>query len=329
MPKKPGRATSVCSLIAPSRRQFLKDATAVAAGMMTSTVARGDASALLPAINLGEHQVTRFVVGSNPVYGYSHFNHQYDQHMLEWFTDDRIVKLLTDCEKAGINTWQASYSHSMDRQFPKIRGAGCRIQWICLAASWHFDESLPRTPDALIDGVVRCAEAAARHKPIAIAHHGWATDMLWREGKIDMIKTFIDKVHDLGCAAGISTHNPVILEALEEKGWSNDFYMASMHYLSRRPEEWKKEIGALPVGEVYISTDPPKMCASVRKVKKPCLVYKVLAAGRKCGSPKEVHESLEFAYKNIKPKDAAIVGLYPRYSDQITEDTRMVREILA
>lgn len=312
-----------------SRRDFLKGATAVAAGVFAAPLGQAENPTLLPAVPLGPHRVTRFIVGSNPVYGYSHFNRQYDQHMLEWFTDERIVQLLVDCEKAGISTWQASYNHSMDQQFPKIRGAGCKIQWICLAASWHFDERLPRTPDALLDGVMKCAEAAAQHKPIGIAHHGWATDLLWREGKIEMIKTFIDKVHDLGCAAGISTHNPVILEALEEKGWSNDFYMASLHYLSRRPEEWKKEIGALPVGETYLSTDPPRMCKAVRQVGKPCLVYKVLAAGRRCGSAKEVRQAFEFAFHNIKPTDAAIIGLYPRYSDQIREDVRMVREICA
>ncbi len=312
-----------------SRRKFLSGATVVAAGMMAGPVSKSEPLVGRPTIKLRDRQVSRLIVGSNPVYGYSHFNRQYDQHMLEWFTDERIVKLLLDCEKAGIDTWQASFSHSMDRQFPKIRGAGCRIQWICLAASWHFDESLPRTPDALLDGVIRCAQAAAKHSPIAIAHHGWATDLLWREGKIDLIRTFVNKVHDLGFAAGISTHNPAILEALDEKGWPCDFFMASLHYLSRRPEEWKKEIGVLPVGEGYIATDPPRMCAAVRRASKPCLVYKLLAAGRRCGSPKEIRDSFEFAYKNIKPVDAAIVGLYPRYSDQIAEDTQIVRQILA
>jgi hypothetical protein len=55
---------------------------------------------------------------------------------------------------------------------------------------------------------------------------------------------------------------------------------------------------------------------------------KLLAAGRKCGSPEEIRQSFEFAYRNIKPMDAAIVGMYPRYSDQISENTRMVSEIL-
>ena len=75
---------------------------------------------------LGPHRVTRLIVGSNPIYGYSHFNKQYDQHMLEWFTDERIVKLLLDCEKAGINTWQYSFNYDQKRQIPKIRAAGCK-----------------------------------------------------------------------------------------------------------------------------------------------------------------------------------------------------------
>jgi hypothetical protein len=71
------------------------------------------------------------------------------------------------------------------------------------------------------------------------------------------------------------------------------------------------------------------MCEAVRRVSRPCLVYKVLAAGRKCGSADEIQTAFEFAYKNIKPSDACIVGLYPRYSDQVSEDTRIVRTILA
>jgi hypothetical protein len=309
-----------------TRRDFLKGA--VTASLLASSRALGDTAPPLPMVALGTSRVTRLIGGSNPVYGYSHFNRQYDQHMTEWFTDDRIVQLLLDCERAGINTWQASYNRDMDRQFPKIRDAGCKIQFICLAASWHLDESLPRTPEAIIDGTVKCAQAVAKHKPIGIAFHGWATDMLYRANKLDMIRTFVDAVHDLGVAAGISTHNPAILEVLDSKGWSNDFYMASFHYLSRSRDDWKKDIGHEPVGETYLASDPPQMCAVVRQVKKTCLVYKLFAAGRKCGSPEEVRNALEFGYKNIKPADAAIVGFYPRYSDQITENTTIVRTLL-
>ncbi len=41
-----------------------------------------------------------------------------------------------------------------------------------------------------------------------------------------------------------------------------------------------------------------------------------------------IHSAAEFAYKNMKPTDACIVGLFQRYSDQVSEDTSMVRAIL-
>ncbi|MGD1104748.1 MAG: twin-arginine translocation signal domain-containing protein, partial [Terriglobia bacterium] len=178
-----------------SRRDFLKSATTVAAGLVAPKALEAGTADLLPTVMLGSHRVTRLIVGSNPIYGYSHFNKLYDQHMLEWFTDERIVKLLLDCEKAGINTWQASFNYNMQRQFPKIRGAGCKIQFICLVASWHYDEKMGRTPEDVLDGTIKCVQAAAEFKPIGVAFHGGATDILYRAGKIDLLKTYIDAVH--------------------------------------------------------------------------------------------------------------------------------------
>jgi len=311
-----------------NRRDFLKDASTVAVGLMVPGSLSAQAADTLPTVPLGEHRVTRLIVGGNPIYGYSHFNRQYDQHMREWFTDERVVKLLSDCERAGINTWQASFNYDLQRQFPKVRGAGCKIQFICLAASWHYDEKMGRSPEEVLAGTIKCAQAAMEFKPIGIAFHGFATDILYRAGKIDSVKNFIDRVHDLGTAAGISTHNPKILATLHEKGFANDFYMAGLHYLSRQPEDWVKEIGTVPVDEGWIASDPPKMAAAVRQVEKPTLVYKVLAAGRKCGSEEQKHEAIKWAYDQIKPIDATIIGLYPRYSDQVTETVRMVRDVL-
>ena len=313
-----------------SRRDFLKGATTVAASLVVPAALQAEPAGLLPTVMLGSHRVTRLIVGSNPIYGYSHFNKQYDQHLLEWFTDERVVKLLLDCEKAGINTWQASFHLNMKRQFPKIRGAGCNIQFICLA--WPYDQqnwARGGTPEDILKGTIQCAQAAAEFKPIGIAFHGFATDALYRAGKIDLVKTFVNKVHDLGSAAAISTHNPKILDTLHEKGFANDFYMTGLHYITRHPEDWMKEIGAHPLDEGWIDSDPPKMAEAIRRVDKPALVYKVLAAGRKCGSEEEKRQAIDWAYKNIKPIDATIIGLYPRYSDQVTETAKMVREILA
>lgn len=232
-----------------SRRDFLKSATTVAAGLMVPKALEAAPGGALPTISIGSHRVTRLLVGSNLIYGYSHLNPLFDQHMREWFTDEGIVKLLLDCEKGGINTWQASFNWDMKRQFPKILGAGCNIQFICLAASWHFDETMGSTPEEVLSGTIKCAQAAAEFKPIGVAFQGNATDLLYRAGKIDRLKEFIDSVHALGISAGISTHSPKILTTLEEKGFANDFYMAGLQYISRHPEDWMREIGTLPLDE--------------------------------------------------------------------------------
>src|SRR5262249_26314919 len=86
----------------------------------------------------------------------------------------------------------------------------------------------------------------------------------------------------------------------QEKGWDVDYYMCCLYYLTRPREELHKLLGpALPLGEIYLPTDPPRMFRVVKAVKKPCLVYKVLAAGRRVGSAAEVRACFETALKNI------------------------------
>jgi hypothetical protein len=61
----------------------------------------------------------------------------------------------------------------------------------------------------------------------------------------------------------------------------------------------------------------------VRAVKKPCLVYKVLAAGRHIASKAEIRECIKTALENIKPSDALIVGMYQQFGDQVGENAAL------
>ena len=67
------------------------------------------------------------------------------------------------------------------------------------------------------------------------------------------------------------------------------------------------------------------MCKVIRQVAKPCLGFKILAAGRKCGSTESVQAAFKFGYQNIKPTDVLIVGMFPKYKDQITENAEHTR----
>jgi len=71
------------------------------------------------------------------------------------------------------------------------------------------------------------------------------------------------------------------------------------------------------------------MCEMIRLTRKPRLELKILAAGRRCETPNDVRQAFEFAYRNIKPSDGVGVGMYPRFSDQISEDVALARELAA
>jgi len=312
----------------PTRREFLKGATAVAVGLMATPLAKGEAAPALPTVALGASQVTRLIAGGNPLYGFSHFNRLLDDFMRGYFTDEQVVKFLVDCEKAGINAWQSNYREAARRQMPKVRDAGCKMHWVCLADPWDFGGSAS-SPKDMIAGAMKCATEAAKVKPIGMAHHGVATDRHWAAGSLDLIKDFLNHVHDLGFPAGVSTHNPDVIDAVETKGWPVDFYMGCFYRVTRTGEEFQKEIGVQPVGETYLATDPERMCRALRQAKPPCLGFKILAAGRKCDSPVQVRQAFEFAFKNLKPTDATIVGMCPRFKDEISENVRIVREVAA
>ena len=65
---------------------------------------------------------------------------------------------------------------------------------------------------------------------------------------------------------------------------------------------------------------------AIKATSKPCL-YKLLVAGRRIGSLAEVRRCLEEAFASLKPKDAAIVGMYQQFGDQVAEKAAIVREV--
>jgi hypothetical protein len=272
----------------------------------------------LPTIKLGGHDVTRLILGSNPFNGYGHFNNILAQHMLEWFTPENCNKTLRLAENNGINTWQFSATKRGLPDFDRYLDAGGKLQHLILASRAEITE-----PAKLAN--------LARRKPIGILHHGSVTDDRWRRGEREQIRDFVKQVHDLGLPAGISTHNPEVIDFAEEHGWGVDFYMACVYHVSRTAEEVEKLLGRKPpvlATEVYFPDDPPRMFKTIRQTSKPCLAFKILAAGRVTDAPDQIETAFRTAFANIKPIDAVIVGMYPRFSNQVQENAERVRRIL-
>jgi hypothetical protein len=264
----------------------------------------------LPTIKLGEKNITRLIMGGNPLRGNSHFSAEMDKEMLNYYTTEKVVETLHSCEKAGINTLQARGDYIILQWLEIFRREGGNLLWIAQTASEMHD---------IFQNIRVCAAAGA----FAIYHHGTRTDNLWHEGKIDMVKDYLSCIRDTGALVGLGTHNPEIIEYVEDRDWDVDFYMACFYNLSRAPRESAIVSGrAAHETEKFFDEDREKMCAVIRKTAKPCLAFKILAACRKCSTQESVEEAFRYAFANIKPIDAVVVGMFPKYIDQISLNVR-------
>jgi hypothetical protein len=304
-----------------SRRDFLQQAATLAAGAAlaapAATAAKPPAEPLLPTVKLGPHTITRLILGGNPIYGHSHFNRLYSRHMADWHTPERVQELLRRTEEAGINTWQNSYADRTLQDLDRYREAGGKMHWLCLGKpDWD------RRPERI--------DEAARRKPIGIAPHGSLGDRLHREGKLTVLTDLLKRIRDHGVLVGLSAHNPALVELAEEKGWGVDYYMCCLYQMTRPRQEYRKLLGAdVPLGEIYLPSDPPRMFKVIQATKKPCLAFKVLAAGRRIDNAAEIRSAFETALSNIKPTDALIVGMFQQFGDQVGDNAALVRELCA
>lgn len=266
----------------------------------------------LPAITLGSYSISRLVAGGNPPHGGSHQTRLMNMHMREYFTLENMVNFLHCCKEQGINTWQSSYSQLVYDSLTQFRKEGGEINLICLCS-----------PDTIAN-----KEEFAKildFGTIGVAFHGEVTDVIWREGKIDSAIQTLEKIRNAGVLVGLSTHNPEVIRYTESQKWDLDFYMACVYRKSRNHAELMEIMKEVPIGEVYLPSDMPKMCEAIRSTNKTCFAFKILAAGRTCDSSEQVRRAFEFVFGHIKPNDAVIVGMYPRYTDQIKENADFVR----
>jgi len=298
-----------------SRRSFLQLAALGAIAPAAVRAADQTAPPLLPTVKLGKFEITRLIIGSNPFYGYSHFNRTLDQLMREWYTQDRRMEVLHACERQGINAWQAHYDDQVLEDFKRYRAEGGKMHLVLLA-----DFALMQNPKLLPE--------AAKLGPLGIAHHGNRTDERFRNGEKGKIKDFLKAVRDTGVMVGLSTHNPAVVDTAEGENWDVDYYQCCLYRVTRTPEEARAEFGEAPIGETFMEKDPERMCKMIRQTRKPCLAFKLFGAGRTSTSSAHVERAFGFAFANIKPTDAVIVGMYPRFKDEVRENAEVVRRIL-
>jgi len=298
------------------RREFLKQVAATAAALAAARYAAGAEATpapsaqaqQLPQMSLGKHSISRLVVGNNPFGAGSHLSVFVNHQMSEYYTPEQVRKTLRRCEEVGITCWQAGPGNI--GAYKQLVAEGSKMKFIVIASGD------PKPLAGLAGG--GC---------IGAAHHGESTDGLFKSGKFDQVGEYLKRVRDAGLAVGVSTHMPDVVDTVESKGWDVDYYMTCVYERHRSREALEKLLGQAPIpeGEVYLPNDPPRMFKAMRQTRRPCLAFKILAAGRLSERKEWVEKAFRETFAAIKPADGAIIGIYDKYGDQQAEDAAYVK----
>jgi hypothetical protein len=268
----------------------------------TTAASAPDSEIRIPKLKFGKAEISRLILGVNPFYGYSHYNQILSTVMREWYTAEKVVEVLKRSEALGINAFNYVHMSRGQPDWERYVGEGGRMHLIA---------------QATMDDPTEFVKAL---KPMAAWVQGERTDDAYRAGRLNTIGDYCKKLRDLGVEmVGVASHIPEVLTMVYEKGWDVDFYAGCAYNLRRTPEEFRKLLGGeLPEmpGNVYLQDDPPRMYKVLRQIQKPCVVYKILAAGR-VSSPEAAFRQ---AFQSIKPTDFVCVGMFPRIKDEIKED---------
>jgi hypothetical protein len=273
-----------------------------------ATLTAAGAAATLPRIRLGRYSLSRLICGANPFNGGSHLSKFFNLELRRYYTPEQILKTLRRCQEVGINCFQSHMANA--ELFKRFTGEGGKMHLLVVGSGDGSD--------------IRPLAAAGS---IGIAHHGEVTDRLYKQGEIDRAHDYLKRVRDAGLLVGVSTHMSAVVDTIESKGWDVDYYMTCVYERHRSAEELEKLLGQapIPVGEVYLPKDPPRMFKVMQQTRRPCLAFKILAAGRLSDRAEWVERAFRDTFAAIKPSDAVIVGIYDRYTDQPAENAEFAR----
>ena len=269
----------------------------------------------LPIVNFCGTPISRLIIGGNPFSGNSHQNALLDAEMEDYFTTQRIKDTLWKCLENGIDTAQLRGDKHIMRILREFRLEGGRMNWIGQTAP----EMSP------YENNVRLIKASGA---FALYHHGTVTDALFKAGDFSEIKRRLRVIRENGLAVGLGSHMPEVFEHAERHHWDVDFFMCCVYNISKAERASSSVTGRANTDEPFDEEDRAIMFDFIRSTNKPCLAFKILGAGRRCNTDGDLRAAFTEAYQRIKPGDACIVGMFPKYSDQVTQNAAVVRSIL-
>lgn len=221
----------------------------------------------------GKPPISRLILGTNILSGNAHSRDLiYSSSLFRAYnTEKKIIETYMLAEQAGINLF---YLTPLLNRYKKTFGSNIQT-WANVAPT---KEDIYSNVDKLIDQGVDY-----------IMIQGAACDRRVLEGNVDVLIKCVDHIKRQGYPAGLGAHSIQALYACEEAGIDPDFYYKTMHhdkYWSAHPMENRVPLEWRNMSENHNEFHdnmwclyPEKTIEYVRKLEKPVVGFKVLAAG--------------------------------------------------
>jgi hypothetical protein len=257
----------------------------------------------MPMGKIKDITISRIFCGGNLISGYAHSRDLiYVSDLLRnYFTDNKVMETFEICEETGINTALLRLDEHCIRIMNKYwNNRGGKLQWIAQV-------KMP-SEDPLSD-----AKAAIDNGAVGAYVHGGVADKCVEEGRVELLAKAVEFIKQNGVIAGIGGHSIEVPMACERENVGVDFYMKTLHshnYWSADPQ---------PENDNIWSKTPEKTIEFMRKVDKPWIAYKVMAAGA-------IHPSDAFKYAYENGADFICAGMF---DFQVREDVIIAKDILS
>jgi len=256
----------------------------------------GGSAIKLPTIKLGKLEVSRLLLGSNPFWGYAHRDGGLGKKMRDYFTDERIVEVLEAAAEQGITTVVSPPEKRWVTLFNRYLKKGGKLRiWI---AQPH------NKPEVFKEEITFAAKGGAKGMFV----QGARADAQFARGEegLKTLTEWLKHIRSFGVAAGIASHRPDTHPVYEKRKLPVDFFFQCFF----QPDK-------------YLSAHRDEAVATLKKLRKPVVGYKVLAAGRL-----PAKEAFAFAFRHLRAKDGVCVGIYPpEKPDMIEEDAGLTRKL--